>query len=164
MPESIPNPTPVAQSQPATPPSAQVVAVTAPTVGAMLLKFCLAIRDYEGKPGDLNYMLNNPLDCRPSPVGYLAKYQPVQIIDTNTDPQYLYHKGKFAKFKDYATGWEYGLNMVHFMAVNHPTWTLADFFNNFAPSSDSNNPNAYANSIAKTLGTSVNITLQELLG
>ncbi len=128
----------------------------------MLTIFCTALRDFEGKPGDLNYLLNNPGDCRPSPVGYLAKYQPVVIIDTNTNPKYLYHKGKFAMFPTYAIGWEYLVNLVHYTAVKHPDWTILDFFKNWAPSSDNNNPTAYANNVAVKCGMPVNSTLAQL--
>ena len=131
----------------------------------MLGKFCEAIRDFEGKPGDLNYMLNNPGDCRPSPVGYLPKYEPVEIINTDTDPRYPFHIGKFVKFPTYELGWEYLQTMVHMMATNHPTWTLIDFFNHFAPASDgSNDPNKYAKFVANRLSVIPTATLKEVLG
>jgi len=130
-------------------PVSRVTPPPAPT--SMLEEFCTAIRDYEGKPGDLNYMLNNPGDCRPSPDGYLAKYEPVEIIDTNTNPHYLFHKGSFAKFPSYAIGWEYLVNLVSHTIFMHPNWTFVDFFNHYAPSSDANNPNAYAAYVAGRL-------------
>jgi hypothetical protein len=130
---------------------------------ARLTVFCEAIRDFEGKPGDLNYQLNNPGDCRPSPVGYLPKYEPVEIIDTDTDPRYPYHIGKFAKFPTYELGWEYLQAMVHMMATNHPNWTLIDFFNHFAPASDgSNDPNQYAKFVANRLSVIPTTTFKQL--
>jgi len=134
---------------------------TAPKVP--LAVFCGYLRDFEGGPGSLNYRLNNPLDCRPSPVGYLPKYEPVEIIDTDTDPRYLYHKGKFAKFPSYAIGWEYAQNMVHFQVVAHPAWTILDFISHFAPSSDKNPTLAYAQNIARRCGTTVDKLLCDLL-
>ena len=128
----------------------------------MLTQFCTAIRDYEGKPGDLNYQLNNPGDCRPSPDGYLAKYGRVEIIDTDTDPRYPYHKGKFAKFPTPALGWEYLRNMVHEMAANHPTWTIEDFFAHYSPTSDGNAPRAYAQSVASRCGVAPSTPLSKL--
>ena len=129
---------------------------------SMLTIFVTAIRDYEGKPGDLNYQLNNPGNCRCSPVGYLAKYGKVECIDTDTDSRYHYNVGKFARFPTYKLGWEYLQNLVHFIAARNPTWTIADFFDHYAPSTDSNDPNAYAHFVAKRCGVSVDTTMDKL--
>lgn len=131
---------------------------------SMLERFATAIRDFEGKPGDLNYMLNNPGDCRPSPVGYLAKYQPVEIVDTDTDPNYPYHVGKFAKFPTYELGWEYLLNLIQYRAELHPDWTILEFFQNYAPSTDKNPTLQYAETVAGQCGVAVTCTLKELFG
>lgn len=120
-----------------------------------LEEFCTALRDYEGKPGDLNYRNNNPGNCRCSPVGYLAKYGNVLCVDTAS--------GKFAKFSSYELGWEYLLNLVHYRANLHPKWNLYDFFGNYAPSSDKNDPDKYAESVAKVLGISPYTHLEVLL-
>lgn len=162
-PKTLPAPStsPVAPSLPIAAPS---MPQTAPASKITVEQFCTFVRDYEGKPGDLNYLLNNPLDCRPSPVGYLPKYGNVEIIDTDTDPRYLFHVGKFARFDTYALGWEYGVNMVHFIAVNHPDETIATFFNNFAPSGDKNDPERYAEVIAGECKVPVNCTLAQLFG
>lgn len=138
------------------------LAVQATPKKDMLTIVCTSIRDHEGKPGSLNYLLNNPGDCRPSPVGYLPKYGHVEIIDTDTDPRYLYHKGKFAKFTNYDLGWEYLQALIHSYAVIHPEWTLLDLFKHYAPSGDNNNPNKYAIFVAKRCGVSVDITLRSL--
>lgn len=151
MNEEVPTTTPEAPNQP-------IATIS------MLDTFCTAIRDFEGKPGDLNYQLNNPGDCRPSPVGYLTKYQPVIIIDTDTNPEYPYRVGKFAKFPTYELGWEYLENLVHFTATNHPKWTILDFFQNYAPSSDRNNPNEYAVFVSQRCKLSPDTTLQVLFG
>lgn len=134
-----------------------------PTASSMLDTFCIAIRDFEGSPGALNYQLNNPGDCRPSPVGYLPKYGNVIIIDTDTNPKYPYHKGKFAMFPTYELGWEYLENMVHYLAVEHPNWTILDFFTHYAPSSDSNSPAGYAANVAHKCGRDVHTILKDLL-
>ncbi len=117
--------------------------------------FCLAIRDYEGKPGDLNYINNNPGNCRPSPVGYLPKYGKVTIAHTAS--------GDFAHFETYALGWEYLENLVHFRAELHPNWTFVDFFSNYAPSKDKNNPQDYAQNVADHCGVPVTTTLSQFL-
>jgi hypothetical protein len=154
VPASVPAPAaPVPRETPVKPPASDV---------SMLVRFCTYIRDFEGGPGSLNYQLNNPGDCRPSPVGYLPKYQPVEIIDTDTDPRYPYHKGQFAKFPTYELGWEYLVTMVHVMATNHPTWTILDFFAHFAPTSDGNAPVGYANNVAKRCGVVPSIQLKDL--
>ena len=118
----------------------------------MLQKLALGIRDFEGVPGDLNYLLNNPGDCPPSPDGYLAKYEPVDIIDTDTDPQYPYHRGSFAKFPSYDIGWLYLNNLLENMIENHPNWTLVQLMSDYAPSTDDNNPTLYAQFLGKRLG------------
>lgn len=127
-----------------------------------LVTFCESIRDYEGAPGDLNYQLNNPGDCRPSSVGYLAKYGNVQIVDTDTNPAYLFHKGKFAKFPTYELGWEYLLALVLGRANLHPEWTILDFFSVYSPSSDGNSTTAYAQNVATRCGVTICTTLGQL--
>lgn len=117
-----------------------------------LVVLATAIRDYEGKPGDLNYQLNNPGDCRPSPDGYLAKYEPVVIINTNTNPQYPYNKGSFAMFPTYAIGWTYLLNLLQNKIEAHPNWTLNDLMAAYAPGTDGNAPLVYAASLGRSLG------------
>lgn len=130
-------------------PKAPVNVVTA-TKSTNLVKFCTAIRDFEGKPGDLNYKNNNPGNARCSPVGYLPKYGFVKCVNN------------FAVFSTYALGWEYLNNLVHFKAVSHPTWTILDFFNNYAPTSDNNPTKRYASFVAKRMGVSVNTKLNKL--
>lgn len=144
-------PAPKPQNTIQTPPGASQPAQAAQPSGPTYIDLAGAIRDYEGKPGDLNYLLNNPGDCRPSPEGYLPMYEPVQIIDTDTDPAYPFHKGKFAKFKDYQTGWLYLCNMLRNQIENHPNWTLIQLMTNFSPPSDGNDPDAYAANIGTRL-------------
>ena len=146
------------------PPTAPLPTETVNTVPSMLETFCGAIRDYEGKPGDLNYMLNNPGDVRPSPVGYLPMYEPVVIVDTDTSTIYPFHKGKFAKFPTYEIGWEYLMNLVHYTATIHPDWTILDYFSHYAPTSDGNAPLPYADYVATACGCTVDNSLQFLLG
>lgn len=114
-------------------------------------KFCTAIRDFEGVPGDLNYKNNNPGNCRCSPMGYLAKYGDVKCINN------------FAVFPTYELGWEYLENLVYYRIEAHPTWTFLDFFNVYAPTGDNNNPNNYANHVAAQCGVSVDTVLSTWL-
>lgn len=116
----------------------------------MLGTFCTAIRDFEGNPGDLNYKNNNPGNVRCSPVGYRPQYGHVVC------------RNGFAVFQTYELGWEYLLNLVHHRAELHPNWTILDFFNAYAPTGDSNQPNIYAAFVAKHCGVSVSTTLATL--
>ncbi len=113
--------------------------------------FCLAIRDFEGGPHDLNYKNNNPGNCRCSSVGYLPKYGTVVCV------------GGFARFETYALGWDYLKNLVHHRVSLHPTWTFLDFFNNYAPSSDNNNPHNYAAAVAKRCSRPVDSRIADFL-
>lgn len=117
----------------------------------MLSVFCLAIRDFEGKPGDANYKNNNPGNCRYSTIGYLPKYGNVRCSPAG-----------FAIFPTYELGWEYLLNLVHFMAIQHPNWTILDFFNTYAPESDNNPTKRYASFVAKRCGVAVDYHLRDL--
>lgn len=123
-------------------------------IGKMLATFCTAIRDFEGKPGDLSYLNNNPGNCRCSPVGYLPKYGHVLCV------------GGFAKFPSYELGWEYLQNLVFHRAVLHPNWTILDFFADpklgYAPPSDKNPSAQYAAFVAARCGVPVSTTLQAL--
>lgn len=162
--EIIQDPTITIHPEPMQPPTTATTNSPISSSHDRLVSFCEAIRDYEGRPGDLNYQLNNPGDCRCSPVGYLPKYGLVRCIDTNTNPAYLFHKGKFAMFPTYELGWEYLLNMVHVMAANHSSWSIVDFFAHYSPTSDGNAPNKYAEWVADRLGVSTATTLSQLLG
>lgn len=104
-------------------------------------KFCTAIRDYEGAPGDANYLNNNAGNCRYNEDGYLAKYEPVTKSPAG-----------FAVFPSYQIGWEYLENMITGRIHAHPNWTLLTFMENYAPASDGNNPSMYAAFIGKRLG------------
>lgn len=165
-PEESANPTPMPPTpsqSPETVPSSPVQTETTAASGPpMIDRFCLAIRDFEGGPGSLNYILNNPGDCRPSPIGYLPKYEPVEIVDTDTDPRYPFHKGKFAKFPTYELGWEYLQALVLNWAHVQPEWTILDFFTNYSPASDSNPTQKYAEFVASHCGKTVETTLKEV--
>jgi len=114
-----------------------------------VVTFATAIRDFEGKPGDLNYKNNNPGNFRCSPIGYLSKYGDVKCI------------GNFAVFPTYQQGWDYLLNSISYRAKKHPQWTFLDFFNNYAPPSDNNPTKSYATFVATRCGVSINTTLSD---
>lgn len=108
---------------------------------SQLTKFCIGIRDYEGGPHDRNYRNNNPGNCRYSPVGYLPMYGHVRK-----------DKDGFAIFKDYATGFLYLQNLVKHKIQQNPHATIQQFMAVYAPTSDGNDPVAYANFLGRRLG------------
>lgn len=102
----------------------------------MLSEFCIAISNYEGGPKDLNHRQCNP--------GNL-KYGPFAIAAGATRQG---SKG-FAIFPS----WDIGMNALEKLVRNaasgksvsyKPTMTILQFFSTYAPSSDNNDPNAYA--------------------
>lgn len=123
-----------------------------------LEKFCLAIRDFEGRPpkgdfkGDKNWRNNNPGNCRYSKVGYLPIYQPVRK-----------DKDGFAIFKDYPTGWLYLQNLVKHKVAKNPNQTLFQFISIYAPVEDANEPKVYATYIAKRLGVTIDTPMKDLV-
>src|SRR3990167_1419825 len=119
---------------------------------ATLENFLLAIRDFEGKPGDQNYRLNNPGNCRYNPTGYLPIYGKVGRSPNG-----------FAVFSSYEIGWKYLTRMVEGQISKHPNWSILDFVNNYAPASDNNPVLNYANFIAKRLGVSVDFKMKGLV-
>jgi hypothetical protein len=120
---------------PSTPP---IMPVEAPPANApTLTTFCTAIRDNEGSPGERNYRNNNPGNCRYSPVGYLPIYG---IVTRDPD--------NFAIFETYALGWLYLENLVKEKFEKNPNETIYQFFENYAPVSDGNDPVKYAAFVA----------------
>ncbi len=140
MNKPVPTPDIVPESSPKAAPHSQIEG------------FCLAIRDYEGKPGDRNYRNNNPGNCRYSSVGYLPIYEPVGKDDKN-----------FAVFKDYATGWLYLKNLVRYKVAKNPEQNILLFMQSYAPRSDGNDPNEYALFIAKRLRVPLTSRMGDLI-
>lgn len=134
---------------PTTPPPAPKT----PTVA----EFCLAIRDFEGQPGDPNYRNNNPGNCRYSKAGYLPIYGPVGRSPNG-----------FAIFKDYATGWLYLNNFVKSVIHNHPNLTIYTFiagegtWGGYSPASDNNPVLNYATFLGKRLGVDKDFPMKNL--
>lgn len=110
------------------------------TPQTLLQEFCYAIRDYEGGPNDANYKNNNPGNCRYFDGGYLPKYRPVKRSIAG-----------FAIFPSMAIGFLYLENLVREKISAHPSWTILQFFQNYAPESDGNNSSLYAQFVAKRL-------------
>lgn len=151
---------------PKTPPDAPQApvspVVSKPAPMSLLNTFCLAIKQHEGfyAPGENSeyptgtpsWRNNNPGNCRCSPVGYLAIYEPVTCSPSN-----------FAVFKDYATGWLYLTNLVKEKINKNPNETILQFFENYSPVSDGNNPTNYAAIVAKACGLTVDTSVSRII-
>lgn len=142
-------------------PESQTTPITQNTPKQSLLEvFCLGIKSREGyiapcpqyPRGTPAWRNNNPGNVRYSPVGYARIYGKV---DTDLSG--------FAIFKDYDTGWLYLQNLVKDKIKKNPTWTFLDFFKNYAPSSDGNDPLSYANEVCAKVGLPVNSKIALLL-
>lgn len=118
----------------------------------LLERMAVAIRDFEGVPGDRNYRNNNPGNCRFSAVGYLAKYDPVTCDADN-----------FAVFPSYSIGFMYLCNLIKNKIENNPNQTLLEFMESYAPVTDGNNPTTYAGFIAKRLGVDTAFVMKGIL-
>lgn len=106
-------------------------------------ELCYAIRDYEGKPGDLNYKNNNP--------GNLRSVQ-----------------GPFLKFKTMEAGMNALRDYIRRVVTGkHRAYksdcTLLDFFKVYAPSSDNNYPDKYAKYIASRLKVDISTRVKDLV-
>ena len=116
-------------------------------------EWALAIKEYEGwKPGSRSFRNCNP--------GNLRYYK--QIGSTGKD------RNGFAIFPSY----EVGINALMrqlVIAANgtskayRSTMTLIDFFRVYAPSSDNNEPDRYAQFVANKLQVDPNIQIKNLL-
>ncbi len=147
-----------------------------------LEKFMTLIRDFEGKPGDQNYRLNNPGNFRFSRIGYMPIYGIVKESQNG-----------FAIFKDAATGWLYMKNAIKSIIHNNPNLTIYTFiagdetlgalgerwggylaiageekelsfgWDGYSPASDNNPVNNYANYLAKGLGVDILFLVKNLV-
>lgn len=109
----------------------------------LLTEFCLSIRDFEGQPGDLNYRNHNPGNVR------------------GTD-------GKFLVFKTDEEGFAYLKDYVRRACTGkHPSYlpdmTIVQFFRIYAPISDKNNPDAYAQWVCNRMKILPSTKIKELV-
>jgi hypothetical protein len=114
---------------------------------SILIPFCQAIAIYEGatEPGTRPYRNCNPGDLR-WPYG-----KPYPWGATGIDDAY------FLIFPNFQTGFNALVGMVERAASGHsriyrPDMTIVEFFNEFAPSSDNNNPDKYAEWVGEHIG------------
>lgn len=146
-------PAPAPEPVPPAPTPVPPAPAPAPTFpNATLDVMCIGIRDYEGKPGELNYRNNNPGNCRYSSVGYAAIYGIVRKDANN-----------FAIFKTYDLGMLYLHNLIKSKIKSNPSWTLLDYISNHAPRSDGNNPTAYATFVAARMGVDIYYPMSKVI-
>lgn len=129
-----------------------------------ITKLATYIRDYEGKPGDLNYRNNNPGNCKFHFGGYLPKYG--KVVEGERG---------FAKFQTYNLGWMYLQNLLLYWAKGiKADWTILELMagkiqsngkrkGGYAPKEDDNDPEAYARNLEIRLGIPAGTKLSELL-
>ena len=121
--------------------------------GAFVSSLASAIQQMEGwfpagspgyPTGSLSYRNNNPGNLRP---GSLA----VGATGSNNG---------YAVFPDFTTGWNALLGLIQSPAY----WnlTLTQFFAQYAPAADNNNPAAYAATVAASLGVDPNTPISQL--
>ncbi len=123
------------------------------TMPKKIIALATFIRDYEGKPGDRNYRNNNPGNARFYHGGYRKLYGNITK-----------DKDGFAIFPTYEQGWLYLCNMLLAWAKGgRAEWSIERLMKSYAPSSDGNDPIAYANYIAKQLGVPASTKLKDLL-
>ena len=119
----------------------------------LVYEFCKAIESMEGfYPGSRSYRNNNSGNLK-----YAGQKKAVGKDD----------KG-FAIFPTYRDGFEALKNMIIYAAsgkskVYKPTFTFLQFFAIYAPSHDNNDPNNYANVVAKRLNMPVTTQIKDLL-
>lgn len=121
-------------------------------------QFAEAIKEFEGwfppgtkgyPKGSVSYRNNNPGNLR---------WSPFESGNVNN----------FSVFKTYDDGWKGLLHQIR-IAVNgkskvyRPTDTILQFFEKYAPSSDNNYPHIYAQFVAKKLGVTTALRLENLL-
>ncbi len=124
-----------------------------PMIPVKITKLATLIRDYEGGPGDRNYRNCNPGNARFHFGGYLPKYGVVKC-----------DKDGFAIFETYELGWLYLQNMLLSWATGiYADESVLHMMTRYAPTSDGNDPVAYATFLANHLGVPASTPLKALL-
>jgi hypothetical protein len=105
-----------------------------------------AIYQFEGgHPGNINVRNNNPGNLR-------------------GDPNAIGKSGGYAVFGDQGDGWDALYGWLTRQAQTHPGWDFYDLFSVYAPSSDNNDPDAYAEYVANYAGFDPSQTVSSALG
>jgi hypothetical protein len=71
--------------------------------------------------------------------------------------------GGYATFASFADGWSALQQLITKRAAQHPDWDFYDFFSSYAPASDNNDPNAYAEYVANYAGADPAQTVSSFL-
>lgn len=123
--------------------------------------FCLGIQGYEGyyAPGEDPKFPNGTLAWRNKNPGNLRYAKQTGSVGANRG---------FAVFPDYETGFAALMRQVEVACTGKskvftPGMTILEFFKVYAPSGDSNNPDAYASWVAKKIGVSTSFVIKDLV-
>jgi hypothetical protein len=110
------------------------------TLSSVLGTMARAIQRFEGwVPGSRSFRNNNPGNLR------YADWEK-SFGAVNKDPQ------GFAIFGTYEQGFSALIHLLGMRVTQHPEWTVYDLFNSYAPASDGNDPQSYAQYVASALG------------
>lgn len=120
---------------------------------ATIIDVVNAIQKFEGyfppsaqRPtGSVSYRNNNPGNIRPPGEG-LANGE---------------NEG-YCTYATYTDGFLDCVRLIQNRKSEHPTWTLADFFESYAPAADGNSPAEYAGFVSGLVGAPATMTLSEL--
>ena len=131
--------------------SASTVAAPGDTVqsygGDALDNLAQAVFQFEGgKPGNINVRNNNPGNLRggPNQIGIRGA-------------------GGYAVFQDQGDGWDALNGWITRHAQTNPGWDFYDLFSVYAPKSDHNDPDAYAEYVANYMGVDPSQTVSSVL-
>lgn len=130
-----------------------------PSSGSLIVKWATAIQKHEGFfAGSRSYRNNNPANFK---VGAKLTDFMRSLGAVGVD------SGGFAVFPDYATGFAALCRFLDLACSNQlisyrNTMTLKQFFAVYAPSSDNNDPDAYARAVAVDIGVSADTQIVAL--
>ena len=119
-----------------------------------IIKLSQLIHEYEGnKPWHRAVRNKNPGNCRYYPKGYLLKYG---VVTKDKDG--------FAVFSSMDIGWLYLQNMLlNWAKTTKADWTILRMMKMYAPESDGNSPELYAQYLTKYLGIPASSKMKDLL-
>lgn len=128
----------------------EILSGVSTAVESGIKKFAAAIQQFEGYlPTHRSVRNNNPGNLK-----YSAWEDKYGVIGTDD-------KG-FAIFDTFEGGWNALLDLINRRIRQHPEWSILDFFMVYAPPSDNNPTNSYAEFVAKQLGVSVDTKIGDL--
>lgn len=121
------------------------------TLSSVLDTMARAVQRFEGWfPGSRSFRNNNPGNLK------YAEWEK-SFGAVNKDPQ------GFAIFDTYEHGFSALIHLLGMRVTQHPEWTMYDLFNSYAPASDGNDPQSYAQYVSSALGIDASTQLGGLV-